>query len=536
MKEQSSTKAVLILSISGILVKLLSLVYVPLLSGIIGSQGFGIYNSTYQVFTWLYAVTNVGMQPAIAKLVAELDEKGNPRDALKAFKITRALLLAVGFTSTLLMIILAKPISELTNNPRSVYSLMMLAPTITITSGLVSYRGYFQGRNIITPIGISQILEQLINVVVSLLFAYILLNSFGLEMGVAGATIGTSLGALVAVVYLIYIYQVNKYFKIPSGKQLEHRRHSTKYLLKKVIMYGLPITMSTGLQNFGALIDTANVRGRLETAGFLIDKIDTLSGYLGQYQTLSNVPLVFITAIGTITLPVISRALINRDNDRIKESISFAFKVSFIITIPAAVGLMLLSRTAFGIIYPGDPGGYKLLFFGSFITVLMGLIQLQATILQSLNKFYPVIVTLLIGIVVKILVNYILIVNPDINIYGAIIGGYAGYGITALLNIRVLRKTIRRKVPYVSLLSGPLAASGVMGIGVYLTNKYILLLGGTSPSIKLYGLSMILSIIVGVAFYAFALILMGSVTKEEIKRISPRLYNKIPKVIRRRMR
>ena len=136
-------------------------------------------------------------------------------------------------------------------------------------------------------------------------------------MGVAGATIGSALGALVAVLYLIYIYQVNRYFKIPSGRQLEQRRHSTKYLLKKVIMYGLPITMSTGLQNFGALIDTANVRGRLEAAGFLIDNIDTLSGYLGQYLALSNVPLVIITAIGTITLPLISRAVINKNNDKI---------------------------------------------------------------------------------------------------------------------------------------------------------------------------------------------------------------------------
>ena len=227
MKEQSTTKGMLILSISGILVKLLSLVYVPLLSGIIGSQGYGIYNSTYQVFIWIYAVTNIGMQPAVAKIVAELDEKGNPRDALRAFKITRALLLTMGFISTILMIVLAEPISKLTNNPRSVYSLMMLAPTLTVTSGLVSYRGYFQGRNIITPIGISQILEQLINVVVSLLFANIFLKSFGIEMGVAGATIGSALGALVAVLYLIYIYQVNRYFKIPSGRQLEQRRHST---------------------------------------------------------------------------------------------------------------------------------------------------------------------------------------------------------------------------------------------------------------------------------------------------------------------
>jgi len=111
-----------ILSVAGILVKLLSLLYVPLLISIIDTDGFGVYNNTYAVFTWVYAMTNIGMQPAIAKLVAELDESGNPRDALKAFKISRTLLFIVGTTATIALMVFAQPISSVTQAHWSISS------------------------------------------------------------------------------------------------------------------------------------------------------------------------------------------------------------------------------------------------------------------------------------------------------------------------------------------------------------------------------------------------------------------------------
>lgn len=536
MKKQSTTKGMAILSIAGILVKLLSLLYVPFLISIIDTDGFGVYNNTYAVFTWVYAMTNIGMQPAIAKLVAELDESGNPRDALKAFKISRTLLFIVGTTATIVLMIFAQPISSATQNPRAVLSLITLAPTIAVTSILVSYRGYFQGKNIIGPIGVSQVIEQFANVAISLAFAYVLMK-VSLEAGVAGATVGTSVGALIAIIYMIYIYNSRKLFRIPKGAQTAERRYSTKYLVKKVIKYGMPITLSAGIQNFGTVIDATNVRTRLAFAGFSMKNIDKLAGYLGQYQNLAYVPLVFIVAIATIVLPDISRAIINKNKEAVREKIGFAFKLGFIITIPSAVGLAVLGESIYKLLYFKDIFGFKLLIYGSFISVLMGVVQLQTTILQSLNKFYVVIYTLVAGLGVKIFLNYILIANPDINIYGAIIGGYAGYLFTFLLNSIILRKTIRRKISYSSLFIGPAIASSIMGLVVFLVNKYtLLILGGTNPSRVIYGIATLLSVIAGMLIYGYALILIGVIKKDEVQNMSPRLYNKIPTFVKNRMR
>ena len=58
---------------------------------------------------------------------------------------------------------------------------MALAPCVVITAALSSYRGYMQGKMNMKAIGVSQILEQILNVFVSLLFAFILVQ-FSLNM------------------------------------------------------------------------------------------------------------------------------------------------------------------------------------------------------------------------------------------------------------------------------------------------------------------------------------------------------------------
>jgi len=143
MKEQSTTKGFAILSIAGLLVKILSVLYIPFLIGRIGDEAYGIYNKTYEVFVFIYAVSNTGMQVAVCKIVAELRALGRERDAIRAFKLSRRMLLIIGSIFTVILFVFARPIAELSKSPGVTYGLMVLSPTIVITSVLVSYRGYF---------------------------------------------------------------------------------------------------------------------------------------------------------------------------------------------------------------------------------------------------------------------------------------------------------------------------------------------------------------------------------------------------------
>ena len=232
------------------------------------------------------------------------------------------------------------------------------------------------------------------------------------EYGSAGGTIGTSIGAFVACLYMVYIYGKKKFEEDSIEAQGNNKRVRTKHIIKKLIKYGLPITLSAGLQNFGSLVDMVNVNSRLAVAGFTLQESQVLYGVLGRYKTLLSVPLIIVTALGTTVLPAVAAAMALKDKKEIRRKTTFAFRITFIITIPAAIGLSSLGREVFELLY-GTDQGFELMVMGSVVLVLMAVVQIQTVILQSMNKLYFVLGTFSIGIVAKIIANYILVGMPE---------------------------------------------------------------------------------------------------------------------------
>ncbi len=537
MKEQSTTKGFAVLSLAGIIVKVISLAYVPLLMKTIGKEGYGIYAAAYEVFSLMYVMTNTGMQTAISKQVSELIALDNPKDALKTFKLARSILLIMGCTIALIMIIAVEPFAALTDNNEAVIAIIALSPAIVVTSVLAAYRGYFQGRSIMTPIAISQIIEQLLNVPLSILFAYLLLN-YGVSYGAAGGTVGTVIGAIVACIFLIYIYKRNR---IKIGKNYKEegiKRHSNKELISRLFKYGIPITLSSGLQYIGSVIDMAVVKDRLKDAGFaLASERNIKFATLSQYRTLLNVPLTLIAALSSAVIPAISRAAVLKDKKAMKEKITFAFKTSYMISIPCAVGLAVLSKSIYDFIYLGDSSGYELMLYGSVAIVFMSIVQIQTIILQCVNKLYAVLLSLSVGIGAKLIANYVLVGMPNVNINGAVIGTILSSFIPMIINHRIMEKSLKIRIGIISSAIKPLISAVFMGVVVYVVNINLTwLVGflGTSYVVRI--IPTLISIFVGIAVYGYGLVLTGGITKKDMESFSPRIVKLLPKAFRRRLR
>lgn len=535
MKEQSTTKGFAILSIAGLLVKILSVLYVPMLQRIIGVDGFGIYSRTYEVFVFIYAVANTGMQSAICKIVAELRALGKERDALRAFKLSRMMLLIIGSIFTIILFVFARPIAELSGSPGVAYGLMVLSPTIVITSVLVSYRGYFNGSNNMNSLAISQVLEQLVNVIVSLFFASLLFKS-SLELGSAGGTVGTSVGALIACSYLMVVFKRKNFINEASRQPYTGKRISNKKIIKRIIRYGLPVTLSAGLANFGSLVDMINVSSRLVAAGFEEQK-DFLYGLLSLYKTLVNVPLIFIISLGAALLPAISRSVILKDKKEVKRKVNFAFRMTYGITIPAAFGLTVLCNEIYRSFY-GRTDGSSLMLYGAGVVILMALNQIQSTMLQGVNKFRFLLFSFSTGIAAKVIINYILVGIPGINIYGAVIGGFACYLFPVILNQMKLQKTIKIKIPLIRTAIKPTVSAIGMSISIMITR---LLLTAILPSWfmerRIFMIILTFTyIMVGVVTYAYMMIFTKGIRRKEIEDMSPRIYGKIPSFMRKHLK
>lgn len=537
MREQSTTKGFAVLSMAGIVVKLLSLFYVPLLIGIIGTEGYGIYAAAYEAFSFIYILTNTGMQTAISKLVAELVALNNSKDAVRTFKIARTMLVVLGVAMSIILAIFSGPIAKMTSNEQSYFAILCLSPAILLTTVLASYRGYFQGRSVMTPTAISQIIEQLINVIFSLMFAKLLINTGGVIDGAAGGTIGTVVGALIAGIYLIHKYKKIKFVRKTEVEDTDVKRLSTKQIVRKLFKYGAPITISAGLQYWGNITDLLLVKNRLLLAGLTERQGNIKYGMLGQYKSLIGVPLAIITALSASIIPSISRAVALGNKKALKEKINFTFKMSYMISIPCAVGFAVLSKEIYKMLYPGNVEGYKLLMYGSALVVLMSIVQIQTVILQCTNRFYPVLASLSVGVICKFILNYALVADPDLNINGVMIANAAWFGVPMLINNEIMKKSLKVKVGLFREALKPTLSAMIMGLAVKLINDQLhFIFSKIGTGYLMTVVPTLISVGIGAIVYGYAMVLTGGITEKDFKVLPARFTKIIPNFIKKRLK
>jgi len=535
-QKQSTSKGFAILSGATLVVKLLSLLYVPFLSGILGIQGYGIYSSAYVIFVYMYVLTNAGIPVAISKMVSELIAIGNYKDAVRTFKIARFLLLILGMVMSILMLLFAGPLANRTADPTSKLAIMALAPTILISSVLSSYRGYFQGRGNMTPTAVSQVLEQIANTIFSLIFAACFIK-YGLAAGAAGGTIGTSIGALVAVIYMIYFYEKNKVFRVPKGySQLNIKRYTTKSIIKKLLSYAVPMTICLGLQQAGTLIDLLLVQARMIDSG--IDKVQVtiLWGVLSQYTTLINVPIAIISSLAITILPSISSLMALKNKKAVKNKINYAFRLCFLVAVPSAVGLAVLAKPVIYLIHY-DPRVSRLLIYGSVVIILMAAVSIQTSILQGLGKLYLVTFYAVIALLGKIIINYIFVAIPSFNILGAVMANGVSFAILLILNYFTMNKALKIKIRLLDHIIKPLIASVVMAIiTIFTYSNLSYLFSSIKEGYFAKAMAVLIAMSFAIVIYFLTLIFIGGITKDDLEVFPRKITNLIPKSIINRIR
>lgn len=537
MEQKSAGRGFLILSIAGIAGKLLSAIYVPLLTWVLGEEGYGIYVAGYDIFVFLIAVTSLGAQPAVTKVVTELRAVGNHKDALRAMKLAIKYLAIISIVIAGIFMALAFPISKLIYRDRSALTFMFLGPAIIFAAILAGFRGYMQGIEEMESLAISQIIEQLINVVLSIIFAALLIKiTSSLEWGSAGGTVGTSLGAVVAIMYIIYIYNKNDF---REEAEINHdpsrKKVSDKRIVKKLFKYAIPITLVAAVQNFAGVIDSITLARSLTSAGFDKAKIDSLTSVLSYYKTLIYVPLAIVTALGTSIFPKIIQAFVCKDRKELKKQTSYSFRMMYIIVMPATFGLAILSKEIYTFLFPSN-SGYTLLMYGSALLIFMSITTIQNVILQGINKLYLIIVSASIGLFAKIIINIVLVAIPSVNIMGAVVATFVSFIIPTVINHRKIKEFFKVNIPIVKQAIIPTICSILMAIGILIAKFPI-----TKVSDALGGgriVSAIITLIliaIGGTIYLYTMIYLGGIKRKDLDLISPKLFKFLPRSLRKQL-
>lgn len=556
--QQSIGRGFLVLSLASILVKLMSLVFVPVMRGLLGGDvGYGVFGATNEVFAFVYVLTTAGLPVAVSKIVTELTATKQKREAERAFRLARSGLFLIGLLFTILMAVFAKPIARLMNNEESWLGMLFIAPNLLICSVLSAYRGYFQGKKNMSPTALSQIVEQLVHVLVSIVMV-LLLRGKGIVWAVAGASTGTVVGSIVALVIVLRYY---KLYQRDVRRELRRERQQaeatlwerqgnsglygkvdvpaaekplgTKALLRRLAYYSIPITLSSGVQYGGNLIDASILTRRLEASGLSEEVSRGWYGVMMATRQLLNVPASLITALCVSILPALAAAYALRNRNETAEKANYGFRLCYLVAFPLGVAMSVFAKPIYTLLGFGDNA--VVLMSLSMSIVLQGTVHLQSSILQGVNRMYMSTIFLSMSVVLKAILNYVLIPIPALRIYGAVLATYLSYFIPLLLNDWVLRRQCKLPISLVGNAWRPALCSVLMLIPALPTYWGLRALW-TSFLGTGYGailLAFVPTALVGAIVYTVLMRKIGGLTDEDLRSISPKLVRVVGKIEKR---
>ena len=208
-----------ILAIASILVRVMGMIYRIPMTAIIGDKGNGFYSYAYSVYTILLLLSSYSLPLAVSKMVSAKAQLGQWRNVKRVFICAIAFAIGIGTTFGLIVLIGAQFFTRVFfHSELAAIALRFMAPTILIMALLGVFRGFFQGLQNTLPTAVSQIVEGLINAIMSVVFAYFLFDfghgmdvaggttDLGYAWGAAGGAIGTGAGALAGLIFCFILF------------------------------------------------------------------------------------------------------------------------------------------------------------------------------------------------------------------------------------------------------------------------------------------------------------------------------------------
>ncbi len=503
-----------ILAIAGILSKVFGAVFRIPLTNMIGAEGQSYYGAAYPVYQFFYVIATAGFPVAISRMVSERVAVGDHINAHKSFSLALKVTAVVSLISFAICFFGAGLIAAMIKNPGAEASIRAISLALLFTPVAASLRGYFQGQQNMTPTAVSQVFEQIIRVCVGLALAYMFFRT-SLENAAAGATFGASAGMIAAMIVLLIIYVKSKPQREKNLRDSVIRAESGRERMKELVDIVIPITIGSSIMPLMMIIDAAVVMRRLQATGWTLGMSKTLYGLISGYcDPLVNLPVVFIDAITISLIPAVTTAFTLRHKSELDGNIKTGLKTMMIIAYPCAIGLIVLAGPILNLLYPTKPEEADLavhtLQILAVSIITLAIMRTLSSSLQGIGKMTLPVVNLFIGAVVKIIITYILVGIPSLNINGAAIGSVMAYLTAGLLNYRGLRKYADVELDMKSIFVKPLYASLIMGVSAIAAYKLVYMVH--PGNLTATGLAIIAAVIV----YFVMVFLTGAVTEDEL--------------------
>lgn len=509
-----------ILAAAGILCKIIGILYRSPLAQVIGDEGNGYYSSAYEIYTIILLVSSYSIPSAISKVIAQRFALREYRNARKIFHCALIYVIVVGGAASLFTFFGAGWLV----GENSVPVLRTFAPTIFLSGLLGVLRGYFQAHGTMVPTSLSQIAEQILNAVISILMAFLLMKAVtGADAttlavrGAMGSAIGTGAGVLIALAFMTFIFAANRknmewQLKRDSGAALL----STKEVFRIIITMVTPIILSTFIYNCNTSLNLTIYTRIMEYVKEMPEaEAYTLYGlFSGKAKQIANIPIALASAMSAALIPGVAGTYAKGEIRETNHRISTAIKTTMMFSIPAAVGIAALAKPIVLLLYP-QPASVdmvsRLLATLSVSVVFYSLSTISNSVLQGIGKVNIPVLNAAIALGIQTVVLVPLLLFTNLGLFTLVIATNVYSMSMCFLNSYSVRKELGYRQELVKTWCIPFWASVIMGaaaVGCYY-GLYCLI-----PSNLI---CLVMSLALAMLVYFVLMIKMGGVSEKDLR-------------------
>ncbi len=503
MEKRSIITGAVILMAANAVSKILGAVLKIPLAYILREEGMAVYNIAFEVYIMFLSFIISGLPFAISKLSAEASSRGQRLRERRIVSLSTWLLIAIGAAGSVILYFAAPFFALAMKEEKAVYAIRMISPSIFFVALGTGYKSYFQGVSRMVPVAASQVAESFVKLIAGYGLALLFIHA-GTEKTAGGAIMGVTAGEIVATAILAFGYIFRK-----KEVYIKSENASRREILRDLMSLALPLLCASVVSNALGTADTTLTRVRLLDAGLTPDDARFLYGaYTGYALTVFHLPVGILATLGVSILPVIAGAYASGNEKVAGKATEMGVKISVALSVPCAVLMYTLSGEILTLLFRNDTSALMLKTVAP-CAVLMCAAQMSAAVLQSAGKIMTPFFNSLIGIGIKLALGYILIGNPEINIYGSAIGAIAANGAVMALNFISLRRKLNIRLNLMNTLVKPIFCGVAMLFVIQIIQPPFSGLGIFAYTAAVSAISC--------AAYALTLLVTGTVSREDIR-------------------
>lgn len=508
-----------ILAAAGIICRIIGILYRSPLTSIIGDEGNGYYTSAYNIYTIILLLSSYSIPSAVSKIIASKLALKEYRNAHRIFRCALIYVCVIGGAASLFTLFGA----ELFLEGEAAVVLRVFSPTIFLSGFVGVLRGYFQAHGSMIQTSFSQILEQILNAVISILAANLLIDLVTSKSttaqaiyGAAGSALGTGSGVVAALLFMLFVYAINRkmiYTRIAKDRH----RYVDSYgdILRGMLSTVTPIIMSTFIYNFSTSFNqTVYSKVMIYARGLSLAQTATSYGiFAGKAMVIINIPIALASSLSAAMIPTISASSALGDQTATRRKVVNAMWTTMLIAIPSSVGLAVLAKPIMQLLFPQKDSldmAAKLLAMIAITVVFYSLSTLSNGILQGIGQVKLPVRNAAIALAVQTVLLVVLLMFTELDLYALVICLIVYSFMMCVLNSISVRHCIGVGENFKTMFLMPAIAAAIMGAAAK----------GTYMGMQLFVSSNIIclvpSLLVAVIVYFVAALMIGAVGREQL--------------------